>query len=284
MMAPLPALTTLLDRAPAPPLPLPAELVGAFGGALGFPAPAGRPYVLANFVTTLDGVVSYAIPGQADGGPISGHNAPDQFVMGLLRACAGAVVAGTDTLTASPGALWTPAAICPAAAGTYADLRQGLGLPPQPASLVVTGHGDLDYDAALFQNPDIPVYIVTTEEGAQHLATAGRLPAHVRVRPVAPAGTIAPAAILALAAEIGARRVLVEGGPHLLGTFLAARQVDELFLTLAPQLAGRDDAQRRPALVEGRAFLPATAPWARLLSAKSAGEHLYLRYGLSADA
>jgi riboflavin biosynthesis pyrimidine reductase len=73
--------------------------------------------------------------------------------------------------------------------------------------------------------------------------------------------------------------VLCEGGPRLLGSLLAARAVDELFLTLAPQVAGRADDGARPGLVSGHAFEPETAPWARLVGVKHHGEHLYLRYG-----
>ena len=45
-------------------------------------SPAERPYVFANFVSTLDGVVSYAIRGQASGSAISGSDPADRFIMG----------------------------------------------------------------------------------------------------------------------------------------------------------------------------------------------------------
>jgi hypothetical protein len=42
------------------------DLRTPYGGDLYFPvAPAGRPYVVANFVSTLDGVVSSNVSGQA---------------------------------------------------------------------------------------------------------------------------------------------------------------------------------------------------------------------------
>ena len=40
-------------------------------------------------------------------------------------------------------------------------------------------------------------------------------------------------------AELGGRVALFEGGPRLFGAFLAQGLIDELFLTLAPQLVGR---------------------------------------------
>jgi hypothetical protein len=54
--------------------------------------------------------------------------------------------------------------------------------------------------------------------------------------------------------------------------------LDELFLTVAPQVAGRDAAAHRLALVEGAAFDLATAPWAELGSVRRSGDHLFLRY------
>jgi riboflavin biosynthesis pyrimidine reductase len=64
----------------------------------------------------------------------------------------------------------------------------------------------------------------------------------------------------------------------LFGQFLAAEAVDELFLTLSPQIAGRKTDTARPGIVQGMEFLPAMAPWFHLLSVKQMAEHLYLRY------
>ena len=79
--------------------------------------------------------------------------------------------------------------------------------------------------------------------------------------------------------EFGLRVVLNEGGPGILTSFMEAGRVDELFLTLAPQLAGRDAEHPRPSLIDQHAFSPETAPWASLLTLKQAGDHLFLRYG-----
>jgi len=89
---------------------------------------------------------------------------------------------------------------------------------------------------------------------------------------------VAAAKLVEVAGSTGARLILCEGGPHLIGELLAARLLDELFLTVAPQLAGRDEATQRLALVEGTAFAVATAPWAALRSARRSGDHLFLRY------
>ncbi len=65
--------------------PLPSDLE-KFYANLSFPSHSGRPHVMSNFVSTLDGVVSLDAPGKATGDVISGSNEHDSIVMGLLRA------------------------------------------------------------------------------------------------------------------------------------------------------------------------------------------------------
>ena len=82
-----------------------------YPGRFGFDGPR----VVANFVSTLDGVV--AIPGLARANRlIADENDDDRFVMGLLRAAADIVLIGSGTLQASPTGLWTPASTYPDAA------------------------------------------------------------------------------------------------------------------------------------------------------------------------
>ena len=92
-------ITTLLDRQDTLERGvLPEELTILYGGDLRFPEHDDRPYVIGNFVSTLDGVVSFEIPGKSGGGDISGFNEADRFIMGLLRASADAVIVGSGTL------------------------------------------------------------------------------------------------------------------------------------------------------------------------------------------
>ena len=86
------AIQTLFERTIEHQAVLPDDLRIQYAGDLGFPLPPDeRPYLVANFVSTLDGVVSFDMPGKAGGGPISGANPGDHFIMGLLRASADAV-------------------------------------------------------------------------------------------------------------------------------------------------------------------------------------------------
>jgi hypothetical protein len=102
---PLPGIIhTLIDRRErSRPSVLPKELRIAYGGDLWFP-PSGpqRPYVIGNFVSTVDGVVSCEIAGKSGGSDISGFDQSDRFIMGLLRASADAVMVGSVRFTRPP--------------------------------------------------------------------------------------------------------------------------------------------------------------------------------------
>ena len=263
-------------------LPLPPELAALYG-PLRVPLHPGRPYLVGNFVTSLDGVASLATPGHEGGGPISGHDPHDRMVMGLLRAAADVVVVGAGTQrAASPSHLWTAEYIDPARADSYRALRARLGRPRPPLNAVVTARGEIDPGRRLFRSGEVPVLIVTTAAGSRRLQGLG-LPPSVQV-----AGTEGPDRLSArsIVDAIGRTRasdvVLVEGGPHLLGDFLAEGLLDELFLTLAPQVAGRDGAAARPGLVAGRTFAPEHPLWATLVGVKRGGSHLFLRYAFRA--
>lgn len=273
-------LTTLVDRSEGAPLPLSPALAERHGGPLRFPARSDRPRVIANFVTTLDGVVSYRLPGRSDAALISGKNPDDRFLMGLLRAIADAVVVGAGTLREERRHVWTPRHIFPDAAGEYAALRERLGKPALPATVFVSASGEIDLSLPAFRMPALRVLVLTTARGAAALGRGA--PEHVAVRALGDRERLDMRAVLrAVAVETGASLILSEGGPQLIAALLAERVLDELFLTVAPQLAGRDVAKPRLALVEGKAFAPEEAPWGRLVSAKVAADFLFLRYALA---
>ncbi len=277
-------LKTLLDYSSPPTAVLPETLRHLYGGDLSFPqSPAGRPYVVGNFVSTLDGVVSYKIPGNSGGAAISGADDGDRFIMGLLRASVDAVMIAAGTLhDVSREHLWVPAYIYPEAKDFYAQYRGSvLHKPEQPLVVIVSGSGRIDLGRAIFHTPQIAVVVLTTAGGEDHLAraTATELKSVV-VRSLESSDTvISPDVILRiLYSEFGVRRLLHEGGPTFFGNFLAHHLVDELFMTVAPQIAGRGARTVRPGMISGVEFLPDTAPWFRLLSAKEKGDRLYLRY------
>jgi riboflavin biosynthesis pyrimidine reductase len=278
LLAPL---ENLLDASDGPALPLPPRLAELYG-RLSFPAHAGRPHVYSNFVSTLDGIVSLSIPGKSGGGPINGPDKHDRLVMGLLRAAADAVIVGGGTVRDAGRHLWTAAFAYPPLAEAFAEMRAALGLTGHPLNVFVTDSGNLNIDWPSLEAAQVRGLITTTARGAARLA-AQPLPHGVEVVVLAEKGPLSARAVLAAVAERRlSKLILTEGGPHLLGDFLAEGAVDELFLTLAPQVAGRDPKLEkpgdRPGLVSGRHFAPDNSRWSRLVSAKRTNSHLFLRY------
>ena len=277
-MIDLAPLATLYDIASGDEAPLPTDLAILYG-SLRFPRPANRPYVIGNFVTTLDGVVSLNAPGKAGGGEISGFNHHDQLVMGLLRAVAEAVIVGAGTLRASPQHLWIAEVTYRPLAEVYRVLRSNLGKTEPPLNVIVTARGELNLDLPVFQSGLVPVLIVTTTNGERRIRRMRRLPSWIQIEAVEDANRLSAQSILQVVDRV--RRcdvILTEGGPHLIGDFFAEKSLDELFLTLAPQIAGRDQASERPNLVAGKTFAPEQALWGKLISVKLGGDHLFLRY------
>jgi len=69
-----------------------------------------------------------------------------------------------------------------------------------------------------------------------------------------------------------------------MGSFFAEKCLDELFLTFAPQVAGRESSAERPGFVAGKSFAPEQPLWGALAGAKRAGSHLFLRYAFNESA
>ncbi len=245
---------------------LPDELSALYAGSLGF----GAPCVYANFVETIDGVVS--IPG------ITGSNAliadesdDDKFVMGLLRAFADVVLIASGTLRASPKGRWRPEGVYPDGARAFAELRAELGKPEHPAVAIVTTGASLDVGHPVVAD----ALMLTTTSGAE--ALDGLVPNVVAVND----GELVD---LRLALELlrsrGHALVLAEAGPTTFGELVSRQLVDELFLTVSPVLAGRIASGRRLGLVEGVELLADARIGLRLLSLRRGQEHLFVRYSL----
>jgi riboflavin biosynthesis pyrimidine reductase len=263
---------------------LPQELRELYDGDLHLHTPGtARPYVIANFVSTLDGVVSYEIKNNSGGSTISGSDPADRFIMGLLRASADAVMVGAGTLRdVGAKSLWTPEYTYPDAKRLYAEYRvNALHKPEYPLLAIVSGSGQLELERAIFRTPAMRTVVITTSAGRDELTRRGAATLDsVEVHALdSGSGTLAPGAILQLLqSQFGVKTLLHEGGPALFGQFLAADAVDELFLTLSPQIAGRERDVTRPAVVQGVQFLPDSAPWFQTVSVKQQAAYLYLRY------
>ena len=75
--------------------------------------------------------------------------------------------------------------------------------------------------------------------------------------------------------------MLCEGGPHLAWQLLAAGLLDELFLTVAPMLAGGEPSSGEALrILAGDELVPPRE--LELLGVLSSGAELFLRYGVLA--
>jgi riboflavin biosynthesis pyrimidine reductase len=246
-----------------------------YGRPLRFPD-APRPYVIANFVASIDGVASLGLTDGTDSTKLSGSSRADRYLMGLLRANADAVVIGAGNLRTTPGHQWTPASVAgDDAAEIKAYRAERTGAAEPPPLVVVSVSGDLPAHVALDQ-PATGVMIVTSAQGAS------------RVRRAHPLATVIEAGegselsgtevVAAVTRALGPGLLLCEGGPSLFGRLLADQVVNELFLTISPRIAGRDHDQPRAGVVDGWAAAPAALPRAAIDSVRRSGDHLFLRY------
>jgi riboflavin biosynthesis pyrimidine reductase len=177
-------------------------------------------WVRANMVSTLDGS---ATGGDGLSGSVS--SPVDKATFGVLRGLADVVLVGAGTVRVEGYRTPVPKR-------AWADRRAASGQWPAPALAVVTRSGDLP--EGLFDGA-APTYVVTTAAAdlAPLLAVAG--PDHVIV--AGDEEVDVDDAVRVLAGR-GLGRVLLEGGPSLLGSAIAAGRVDELCLTWSPLLAG----------------------------------------------
>ena len=229
--------------------------------------------VAVNFVSTIDGIVSFGLDVD-DSRAVGGGVAADRTLMAMLRAIAGVIVVGGATLRATRNHQWTPHAVAPERADDLATLRAVADRPPAPAPLlVVSARGDIPTDADAVARPEVPLHVLS----AGGLMQAGAASA-------TPEGGHLPAATIVEAARAlaGDGPVLCEGGPHLLGVLLDGGVSVDLFLTVAPQLAGaRAGPTERRHLVEGVELVPFSRT-GQLRSVRRAGNHLLLRYAIGA--
>ncbi|MDP9250325.1 MAG: dihydrofolate reductase family protein [Chloroflexota bacterium] len=244
---------------PATDLDLDAALAG-FGLP---PAPAGRPLVGLNMVTTIDGRAQ--LGGRAEG--LSGR--VDRRLLQLYRVAYDAVGSGAGTLRADDFYSRLPADL--------AARRVAAGRPPQPTAVVIGGMGEIPTDRRWFGYAEQPRLLVI---GAG--AEAPDLPAGIEVL-VAPTTKPQPQWLLGVIAERGVGSLLLEGGPTTNAAFLAADVIDELYWTLGARLLGTDALPMIAPIAGG-------SPWAerpregRLVSVHRSGDELFLRYRFGAGA
>jgi riboflavin-specific deaminase-like protein len=230
--------------------------------------PAGsaqRPYLVLNMVSTADGRAT--IGGRS--GPIG--NRADRELFHGLRGAVDAVMAGAGTVRAERYGRIVPDE-------SRRQLRRARGLAEEPLACVVSGRLALTEDIPLLADPAARVAILTPST-----ASLQGVVAQVDYVRTARDGLLdLPAAFTELRARFGVRTLLCEGGPHLNSELLSAGLVDELFLCLAPKLAGGDADSEALRIFAGAALEPPAA--LELVAALESDSHLFLRYRVCSSA
>lgn len=241
----------LLRLHPAPAVTRP--LTGLYlAHALRSRAPAGRPYVYANFVASLDGRIAEEDPARGRHRPPPAITNPRDWRLYLeLAAQTDAVLtSGRRLRELVGGGRGTLRCVAQAAEGDLGEWRRAQRLAPHPLCLVLSTR--LDFDAAALASiPGGELAILAGSQAdagqAQRLARAG-----LDVRRAA-APRVRGADIVQYARERGLRTLYAIGGPDVLYTLLAARLLDRLYLTTAHvALAG----EAYDTLLRGRALSP----------------------------
>ena len=218
-------------------------------------------WLRANMVMSADGSATVA-------GKSGGLSSPgDMRVFGILRVLADVVLAGAGTVRTEE---YKPARPRPA----LAALRKGR--PATATIAVISGSLDLSLTTPLFTDapPDARTIVITSEAAPADLRAAA-----AKVADVIVAGEDSvdlPAALTALAGR-GLRRVICEGGPHLLGQIAAGGLLDELSLTISPTLAGPGAGR----ILAGSTFPAAAMTLAQVLTEDA---YLFCRYVMESPA
>jgi riboflavin-specific deaminase-like protein len=211
-----------------------------------------RPLVAMNFAVTVDGRATIA----GVSGPIGSDT--DTAMLAGLRRRFDAVMIGAGTMRAERyGRLVSDPA--------QRQRRERLGLPQDPLMVIVSGRLDLPWDAPLFTAGGGRVLIFTASDAEPpQTATSLRVVRHEGFVNLAEA-------LRQLRQECGIRALLCEGGPGLHAELEGGGVVDDLFLTIAPKLAGGG----APRIIEGE--LPGVAELELAWLLEEEGE-LFARY------
>lgn len=186
-----------------------------------YPEKLDRPWIQANFVSSLDGAATI-------GGKSAGLTGPgDQRVFGLQRDISDVVLVGARTASVERYNGIQPSAVS-------AERRKRLGLSAIPPIAIVTSTASIAIDSPLLTDTYVPPIILTCEAAPQQRRSA--LASHgADIAVIGDEVVDLPAAIDELARR-GLYRIDCEGGPRLFAQLIQLDLIDQLCLTLSPLL------------------------------------------------
>jgi riboflavin-specific deaminase-like protein len=221
------------------------------------------PFVFLNLAMSADGKIASAnraIP--------SFGSSRDKKQMMELRAQADAVMSGARTVdlnevTMGPGS------------EKYRKMRLRKGLAEYNLRVIASGSGSINPRAEIFRHRFSPIIILTTESiPKRRLAVLKKVAEEVKVCGEKEIDFVA--AFRWLREKWKVKRLLCEGGGELNGALFHADLVDEIHLTLCPQIVGGETA---PTIADGQGVRRlADAKEFRLISARQMEDEMFLVY------
>ena len=190
-----------------------------------YPVAPQRCVVRANAIASLDGGAT------TDGTSGGLGGAGDRCLFAVQRELADVIVVGAGTARAENygGAHMSVA---------QRQRRQARGQSEIPPIALVTRSGVLEHDLAVLTGSEVRPLVLTTAAVADGARARVGSAAEVIDCSAADPGQVDLGVLLERLAARGLLRVLSEGGPSLLGAFIAAGLLDEMCLTSAPVLVG----------------------------------------------
>nr|WP_249361807.1 dihydrofolate reductase family protein [Gordonia araii] len=172
--------------------------------------PGTAPYVRANMIASIDGAAGL----QGRSGDLAADG--DKTIFGVLRSLADVVVVGAHTA-----------------------VTEGYRQPDGPALMIASRSLDLPDGYPPLADPRTIVLTCTAAPADRRAALTAAGATVVDCG----ADAVEPERVVAECAVRGWPRILLEGGPRLLGSFLAADALDELCLSTSPVILGGSAAR-----------------------------------------
>lgn len=190
-----------------------------------YPDGLKRPLVRGNAITSLDGAATTAGTSGGLGG------AGDRWLFAVQRELADVIVVGAGTARAEN---YGGARMSVAQRGR----RQARGQQEVPPVALVTRSGLLGHDMPVLTGSEVPPLVLTCTAAAAAARSRVGAAAEVLDCSGSDPDQVDLAVLVDRLADRGLHRVLTEGGPSLLGAFIARDLLDEMCLSTAPLLVG----------------------------------------------
>ncbi|MEX0616842.1 MAG: dihydrofolate reductase family protein [Candidatus Woykebacteria bacterium] len=222
-----------------------------------------NPFIYTNFVTTVDGKVQ-VLENWRSYWPIGSKT--DYQTLLELRSFSDCLIHGSSTAKTFNFSKTINTQ-------SLRDLRKKLGKKETLPYVVLSNNPDKILVESLKSRNQEKTYLVTNNKAVVkeevksdvNLVRAGKEKIDLKDL------------VLFLAKNLGAKRILVEGGPSVLGSFLSQDLIDEVFITITPKIFGNFPGKALT-MVEGTLFPADKVKHLKLISAKSKNDEVFLRY------